>query len=70
QRACAVCDGSGLVLQSRTGAPLSRPRKCYACGGFLPWVSWKAFFRSNLDVGNGGILRRPAADYAALNKEA
>ncbi|GBG80242.1 hypothetical protein CBR_g30607 [Chara braunii] len=38
QRRCHVCGGSGLVLKGRYY------RKCGACGGFLPWLSWKRFF--------------------------
>ncbi|KAG5187738.1 hypothetical protein JKP88DRAFT_287913 [Tribonema minus] len=70
QRACAVCNGSGLVTVSRTGRKLMQPRKCYACGGFLPWESWSRFWVANKYVGNGGILRRPAADYDELNAKA
>lgn len=70
QKKCAVCGGSGLVTTSRTGRKLTAPRKCYACGGFLPWRSWGEFWKSNADVGNGGILRRPAADYDELNRRA
>jgi hypothetical protein len=131
------------VSVSRTGRRLTQPRKCYACGGFLPWVSWSAFWTANKvihcklppfigqccncyrirhacvqtvhveaepekllqrcvalgatlraasrnddhaalpplhlticvrrtaqHVGNGGILRRPAADYKELNRAA
>lgn len=38
QRACPVCEGSGLELVGRFY------RKCRECGGFLPWQSWKRFF--------------------------
>lgn len=68
QRACAVCEGSGLVSMSRSGAKLEQPRKCYACGGFLPWENWGRFWQSNMDVGNGGVLQRPASDYGELNE--
>jgi len=35
---CGVCQGSGLVYASKSGRTLEIPRKCYACGGFLPWM--------------------------------
>lgn len=38
QRACKVCSGSGLELKGRFY------RRCSACGGFLPWQSWRRFF--------------------------
>ncbi|CAM9253750.1 unnamed protein product [Heterosigma akashiwo] len=70
QQRCEICGGSGLVLRSRTGMKYTQARKCYACGGFIPFVSWKRFWLANLAVGNGGILRRPAADYEELNEKA
>lgn len=61
--------GSGLVYETKQGSPLSRPRKCYNCGGFLPWLGWKRFFLTSLfDVGNGGPLQRPAKDYDENNR--
>jgi len=36
QQECLVCNGSGLVNLSKSGLTLSRPRKCWSCGGFLP----------------------------------
>ncbi|CAN0125719.1 unnamed protein product, partial [Ectocarpus sp. 12 AP-2014] len=68
QRACEVCKGSGLVSTSRSGKQLRQPKKCYACGGFLPWESWGKFWKTNMDVGNGGVLQRPARDYDELNE--
>ncbi|CAM9251611.1 unnamed protein product, partial [Hapterophycus canaliculatus] len=68
QRACEVCEGSGLVNSSRSGKKLKQPVKCYACGGFLPWESWGKFWKTNMDVGNGGVLQRPARDYDELNE--
>ncbi|CAM9992530.1 unnamed protein product [Ascophyllum nodosum] len=70
QRACQVCEGSGLVTTSRKGKKLRRPIKCYSCGGFLPWENWGRFWQSNMDVGNGGVLQRPAPDYDELNEAA
>lgn len=35
-----------------------------------PPQGWRRFWLSNLDIGNGGILQRPAADYEALSAEA
>ncbi|CAM9254003.1 unnamed protein product [Chrysoparadoxa australica] len=71
QRKCAVCQGSGLVSFNKKGQPLTNQRKCYACGGFLPWVSWQGFWMGSVtDMGNGGILRRPARDYDELNQAA
>ena len=68
QRNCLVCQGSGLVKVTRTGNSLTRPRKCWSCGGFLPWLGWKMFFFSTFfDIGNGGPLQRPAKDYDAIN---
>ena len=69
QRKCAVCNGSGLTNTTRLGANLSKLRKCWSCGGFLPWLGWKMFFLSSfIDVGNGGPLQRPAADYNEVNE--
>ncbi|CAM9397177.1 unnamed protein product [Discosporangium mesarthrocarpum] len=68
QRRCAVCKGTGLVSVTKDGTKLTRPRKCYSCGGFLPWQSWGRFWEANMDVGNGGILQRPSEDYERLNQ--
>ncbi|KAH7276572.1 hypothetical protein KP509_39G012500 [Ceratopteris richardii] len=38
QRKCTVCGGSGLVKREEYYF------RCYSCGGFLPWQSWKRFF--------------------------
>ncbi|KAI5078195.1 hypothetical protein GOP47_0008019 [Adiantum capillus-veneris] len=38
QRNCNVCGGSGLVKRDEYYF------RCYSCGGFLPWQSWKRFF--------------------------
>jgi hypothetical protein len=68
QQECLVCNGSGLISFTKRNTPLNRQRKCYNCGGFLPWLGWKAFFLSSFtDVGNGGALQRPARDYDANN---
>ena len=70
QRQCLVCSGSGLVYTTKSGNELSRPRKCWNCGGFLPWLGWKMFFLSTFfDIGNGGVLQRPARDYLQNNEE-
>eukprot|EP00640_Fibrocapsa_japonica_P007320 CAMPEP_0113934908 /NCGR_PEP_ID=MMETSP1339-20121228/2156_1 /TAXON_ID=94617 /ORGANISM="Fibrocapsa japonica" /LENGTH=196 /DNA_ID=CAMNT_0000936877 /DNA_START=77 /DNA_END=667 /DNA_ORIENTATION=- /assembly_acc=CAM_ASM_000762 len=70
QGRCGVCQGTGLVMETSTGIPLSNPRKCYACGGFVPFVSWRQFFFANTQIGNGGILRRPAKNYEELSAAA
>jgi hypothetical protein len=70
QRRCLVCAGSGLVYQTAKGNVLNRPRKCFNCGGFLPWLGWKMFFLSTfLDVGNGGVLQRPVKDFDKVNEQ-
>lgn len=54
---------------SRQGSVLSRPRKCWSCGGFIPWLGWKRFLSTSVeDPGNGGPLQRPARDFEATNK--
>ena len=69
QRECLVCKGSGLVSITKQGSTLTRPRKCWSCGGFLPWLGWKMFFFSSFfDIGNGGPLLRPAKDYELTNE--
>ena len=71
QQRCLVCNGSGLVSLTKQGIPC-RTRKCYSCGGFLPWVGWKRFFLSSvtdIDIGNGGILQRPSKYYEKNNEE-
>jgi hypothetical protein len=69
QRECLVCKGSGLVSVTKQGSTLTRPRKCWSCGGFLPWLGWKMFFFSSFfDIGNGGPLLRPAKDYELTNE--
>eukprot|EP00898_Chlorokybus_atmophyticus_P001044 jgi/Chlat1/1940/Chrsp153S02244 len=35
---CLLCRGTGLVLKGRFY------RRCNACGGFLPFQSWRRFF--------------------------
>jgi len=67
QQQCLLCNGSGLVYVTAKGSALNRPRKCTNCGGFLPWLGWKAFFLSNFDIGNGGVLLRPARNYEEVN---
>ena len=70
QQECAVCKGSGLVYATKSGSQLTRPRKCWNCGGFLPWLGWKRFFLTSLvDVGNGGPLRRPDPNYQQNNQD-
>lgn len=39
QQRCAVCGGSGLV--KKAGSYF----RCGNCGGFLPWYSWRRFFK-------------------------
>ncbi|CAA0815372.1 Unknown protein [Striga hermonthica] len=39
QKKCKVCNGSGLVLRDD-----KYYFRCPACGGFLPWQSWRRFF--------------------------
>ena len=64
QRECLVCNGSGLVKMSQSGIALSRLRKCWSCGGILPWLGWKMFwFSTFFDIGNGGVLLQPADNY-------
>jgi len=64
QRACLVCAGKGLVYKTKQGSELSRPRKCYNCGGLLPWLGWRYFwFTTIFDVGNGGALQNVSKDY-------
>ena len=41
-------------------------RKCTACGGFLPWVSWRYFFTSAATPGNGGALRAPKGQTSVI----
>lgn len=67
QQQCAVCQGSGLVNLTRNGTELKNARKCYNCGGFLPWLGWKKFFLSTFDPGNGGVLQRPSKNYMENN---
>lgn len=70
QRECLLCKGSGLVYVTKEGNELKRPRKCWSCGGFIPWLGWKYFFLSTVfDVGNGGILQRPSKDYNKINEK-
>ena len=68
QRQCLVCSGSGLVSVTKSGTTLKNPRKCWNCGGLLPWLGWKRFWLSNLDIGNGGVLLYPDQDYEATNE--
>ena len=68
QQECLVCSGSGLVSFTKSGTKLKRQRKCQNCGGFLPWLGWKAFWFSTFtDIGNGGVLQQPSKDYEATN---
>ena len=69
QRQCLVCKGSGLSDTTKSGQKLSRLRKCYNCGGFLPWLGWRRFFLSTLDPGNGGVLLRPSKSYNQMAEE-
>ena len=67
QQECLVCKGAGLVSITKSGSQLARPRKCWNCGGFLPWLGWKYFF-SLAEPGNGGVLLRPSKDYDAVQE--
>jgi hypothetical protein len=58
------------VSVSKTGKALQVQRKCYACGGFIPWAGWRYFLLSNLDIGNGGVLQRPSPEYEELSEAA
>jgi len=70
QRGCLVCKGSGLTDTTRLGGKLAKLRKCWSCGGFIPWLGWQRFFLTSIfDVGNGGVLQRPAADYDKINEK-
>lgn len=69
QQECLVCSGSGLISVTKSGQSLKRQRKCYNCGGFLPWLGWRAFWFSTFtDVGNGGVLQQPSKDYDRTNQ--
>lgn len=69
QRECAVCGGSGLVKITKSGKQLEKYRKCWNCGGLLPWISWRMFFISSIrEIGNGGPLQQPAKDYKETNE--
>jgi hypothetical protein len=70
QQACLVCKGNGLVYVTKSGSELQRARKCYNCGGFLPWLGWKYFFLSTFAPGNGGALRQPSPNYEENNRKA
>ena len=64
QRSCMVCTGSGLTYVTQSGSKLTRPRKCWNCGGILPWLGWKMFwFSTFFDIGNGGVLLQPSDKY-------
>ncbi|CAO2182819.1 unnamed protein product, partial [Urochloa humidicola] len=39
QKKCQICGGSGLVMKNDYYV------RCQGCGGFLPWQSWRRFFR-------------------------
>ena len=70
QQACLLCTGSGLVYTTPSGNKLTKPRKCWSCGGFIPWLGWKMFFFSTFfDVGNGGVLQRPSSNYDEINEK-
>ena len=70
QRACLVCSGIGLVYKTKQGSELTRPRKCYNCGGLLPWLGWNYFFFTTFfDVGNGGVVQNVSKDYDENNAE-
>jgi hypothetical protein len=70
QRRCALCAGSGLITRaggsgaSGSGSGMQLQRKCTACGGFLPWVSWELFLSSA--PGNGGVVRPPKGQTSVL----
>ncbi|EMS45393.1 hypothetical protein TRIUR3_26431 [Triticum urartu] len=39
QKKCEICGGSGLVMKENLYV------RCQGCGGFLPWQSWRRFFK-------------------------
>uniref|UniRef100_A0ACD5VJ83 Uncharacterized protein n=1 Tax=Avena sativa TaxID=4498 RepID=A0ACD5VJ83_AVESA len=39
QKQCEICGGSGLVMKNDLYV------RCQGCGGFLPWQSWRRFFK-------------------------
>ena len=50
QRECLLCTGSGLVYVTPSGNKLTRPRKCYSCGGFIPWLGWKMVSQQSPEI--------------------
>jgi len=70
QRACLICSGTGLIWATpETGSKLKKPRKCYNCGGLLPWIGWNYFWFSTLfQFGNGGPIKLPSRDFEKNNE--
>ena len=56
QRRCRVCNGTGLVLKGKS----NYYKKCRECGGFLPWLGWRAFFTGSFTgIANGSPVLPP-----------
>lgn len=65
QRRCQVCNGTGLVLRGTS----KFYKKCRACGGFLPWLGWKAFLTGSLTgIANGSPVLPPEGQTSVFYK--
>lgn len=65
QRRCQVCNGTGLVLKGKS----AYYKKCRECGGFLPWLGWRAFFTGSFTgIANGSPVLPPKGQTTVLYK--
>jgi hypothetical protein len=65
QRRCQVCNGTGLVLRGTS----KYYKKCRACGGFLPWLGWRAFLTGSLTgIANGSPVLPPEGQTSVFYK--
>ena len=65
QRRCRVCNGTGLVLKGTS----KYYKKCRACGGFLPWLGWRAFLTGSFTgIANGSPVLPPEGQTSVFYK--
>lgn len=65
QRRCQVCNGTGLVLRGTS----KYYKKCRSCGGFLPWLGWRAFLTGSLTgIANGSPVLPPEGQTSVFYK--
>lgn len=62
----APCAAGDALAGWRPPFPSPRPLHTQACGGMLPWISWRYFLFGTATPGNGGPLMQPRGQTSVL----